>query len=237
MHGKKILVLALILSALSPLQALADRIAIIGTGMVGGALGPEFAALGHDVIYGSRNPDHDRVQELVDRTGKGSSAALPSEAVAGADFVVLAVPGLMVEEITTGLGDLSGKIIIDPTNPLLERDDGTLGLRSGPSNTELIQALAPEAKVVKAFSTMNWTVMVNPEDFGGPVTVPMAGNSDSAKRRVAKLISGLGLEPIDAGTAASAGFLEAMAALYVNNLISGGQRFEFHLRKIMPKKA
>jgi predicted dinucleotide-binding enzyme len=69
----------------------------------------------------------------------------------GADLVVLAVPGLLVEQITRGLGDLSGKIIIDPTNALVESDRG-LAMGVATSNAELIQAVAPGAHVVKAFS-------------------------------------------------------------------------------------
>ena len=56
----------------------------------------------------------------------GASAAGQAEAAADADIVVLAVPGMLVEEITRNLGDLSGKIVIDPTNPLVMRDDGKL---------------------------------------------------------------------------------------------------------------
>ncbi|RLA22782.1 MAG: hypothetical protein DRQ63_12350, partial [Gammaproteobacteria bacterium] len=52
-----------------PMQVSADTIAVIGTGSVAKALGPEFAALGHDIVYGSRNPARDSVKELVARTG------------------------------------------------------------------------------------------------------------------------------------------------------------------------
>lgn len=92
---------------------------MIGAGQVGSALGPEFAALGHTVVYGSRDPDRQDVRELVSRTGNGASASSPAEAAAPADIVVLAVPGLLVAEVTQSLGDLSGKIIVDPTSALV----------------------------------------------------------------------------------------------------------------------
>lgn len=98
--------------------ASADTIAIIGTGDVARALGPEFAAQGHTIVYGSRSPTDSRVVELVEKTGNGASATSPIEAAGQANIVVLAVPGLLVEEITKSLGDLSDKIIIDPTNPI-----------------------------------------------------------------------------------------------------------------------
>ncbi|MBT8099836.1 MAG: NAD(P)-binding domain-containing protein, partial [Gammaproteobacteria bacterium] len=99
-------------------SASADTIAIIGTGDVARALGPAFARQGHAIVYGSREPGRESVRNLVTDTGTGASATLPAAAVVDADFVVLAVPGLLVGEITRGLGNLDGKIIIDPTNPL-----------------------------------------------------------------------------------------------------------------------
>jgi predicted dinucleotide-binding enzyme len=97
---------------------LADMIAIIGAGDVGGALGPAFAKRGHTIVYGSRDPDRDKVTKLVERTGRDTSVTNTAAAAAKGDIVALAVPGLLIEEITLSLGDLSGKIIIDPTNPL-----------------------------------------------------------------------------------------------------------------------
>ena len=60
--------------------AFAETIAIIGTDDVASALGPQFAALGHEVIYGSRNPDRDEVRQLVKRTGKNAAAKGQAEA-------------------------------------------------------------------------------------------------------------------------------------------------------------
>ena len=104
----------------------ADTIAIIGTGSVAKALGPEFAAQGHTIIYGSREPGAEKVLDLVAKTSGDASAALPIDAVVDATIVVLAVPGLLVDEITRGLGELSGKVIIDPTNALIVKAFSTL---------------------------------------------------------------------------------------------------------------
>src|SRR6185503_9145683 len=94
--------------------ALGAKIAVIGTGNVGSALGPEFAALGHTIVYGSRTPTEQDVKDLVAKTGHGATATTQPEAVKGADIVLLAVPGNLAVQITQSLGDLSGKIIIDP---------------------------------------------------------------------------------------------------------------------------
>jgi 8-hydroxy-5-deazaflavin:NADPH oxidoreductase len=209
----------------------AETIAIIGTGQVGSALGPEFAAMGHDIVYGSREPMREDVRSLVARTGDGARAMLPAEAVRGADIVVLAVPGMAVDDITRSLGDLDGKVIIDPTNALVSRDDGQFTMGVETSNAEIIQAAAPGAHVVKAFNTLNWRTMVEPETAGGPVTIPLVGNDAGAKAIVAGLVEGLGLEAIDLGPLENARYVEGMLILWFNNRTSGREPFEYHLRK------
>ena len=212
-------------------SALADTIAVIGTGDVGGALGPEFAAQGHTIVYGSRDPARDKVKELVAKTGEGASATTPADAAAQADIVVLAVPGLMVEEITRSLGDLSGKIIIDPTNPL-ERRMNRLEHAVDTSNAEIIQAAAPGAYVVKAFNTLNWATMVDPASAGGPVSIPLVGDNARAKEKVAELVAGMGLEPIDVGPLRDARWVEGMLILWINNRWGSTRpSFDYHLRK------
>jgi predicted dinucleotide-binding enzyme len=221
----------LLLLVISSPCAVAETIAIIGTGNVGSALGPEFAAQGHAIVYGSRDPAADKVTELVARTSGEATAVTPDKAVIEADIVILAVPGLLIEEITLGLGDLAGKIIIDPTNPLQFSDSGA-SIDATVSNTEIIQAAAPDAFAVKAFNTLNWQIMVDPGLGGGPVSVPLAGDDDAAKTAVAALIESLGLEPIDMGDSSNARWLEGMAVLLVNNnFMSPRPAFNFHLRR------
>jgi len=226
----KALVACALLFVAGPVSA--DSIAIIGTGQVAAALGPEFAALGHEITYGSRNPSRDEVRALLERTGGGAGASQPADAVVDADIVVLAVPGMMVEDITKSLGDLSGKIIIDPTNPLQQGKDGLFEMGVATSNAELIQAAAPDAYVVKAFNALNWRTMVEPESSGGPVSIPLVGDNDQAKETVAQLVNGMGLEAIDVGPLRHARFVEGMLILWINNrYVGGGQPFDYHLRK------
>jgi predicted dinucleotide-binding enzyme len=205
-------------SAAFAAPALAARIAVIGTGNVGSALGPEFAAQGHTIVYGSREPSRQEVQDLVARTGANASATTQQEAVAGADIVLLAVPGTAAEQVTKDLGDLAGKIIIDPTNRV-ERNtpDGWAnhGVPGG-SNAELIQAAAPNARVVKAFNTLNFRQMVDPETAGGPITIAIAGNDEAAKAVVAELIKGMDLEVVDFGPLRFANTLEEMLVTWAN---------------------
>ena len=225
---KRLVAFLLTLAFLSP-AAFADTIAIVGTGQVGQALGPEFADLGHDVVYGSRRPDSQETQDLVSRTAGSAKALLPAEAVREASIVVLAVPGELVEEITLGLGDLSGKIIIDPTNALEGDWDTRLSMGVETSNARIIQDAAPDAFVVKAFSTLNWRQMVEP---GGDISILLAGDSDTAKAKVSEIVSAMDLKPIDVGNVDDAHWIEGMTILWLNNRIQGRPSFEYHLREV-----
>ena len=223
-----------ILAALAFISsASADTIAVIGTGNVGAALGPEFAAQGHTIVYGSREPDREDVQALIARTDGAASARQPADAVVGADMVVLAVPGTAAVSITEGLGDLSGKIIIDPTN-VVSREGGRMshGVPGKGSNAALIQAAAPGATVVKAFNTLNWVQMVNPETAGGPITIMLAGDDADAKARVAELVRGMDLDAVDVGGLEYAHVLEEMLVMWAGSM--GSQPFNYYLRP-MPR--
>jgi predicted dinucleotide-binding enzyme len=211
-----------------PGTVLAERIAIIGTGDVGSALGIEFAALGHDIVYGSRDPSRNEVKTLVERTGGTASATTQAKSVVDADIVVLAVPGRLAVQIVEDLGDLSGKVIIDPTNHYIR--DGVPRLATEASNGESIQAAAPDAHVVKAFNTLSWRQMVDPDSSGGPVSIPLAGNSVEAKVKVAELVTGMGLEPVDVGPIQNARHVEGMLVLWIQARVNGAP-FDYHLRK------
>ena len=223
------LLLTLLVAACAPAAA-ASCIAIIGTGNVGGTLGPRFAALGHEVIYGSRSPDAPRVQELVARTGAHARATEPRAAAQACELVVFAVPWEAAEASLKGLGALDGKVIIDVSNPLAVREGREIALPVPNSGAELLQEWAPGARVVKAFNTVNYRVMGNPAIAGGPVSVPLSGDDEAAKATVAGLVRGIGLEPVDVGPLRTARYTESMALLYVSLLVRGGPAYEFYLR-------
>ena len=201
---------------LVPVMGHAETIAMIGTGEVSQALGPRMAALGHQVVYGSRSPARAEVQALVAETGSDASATTQAEAAAQADIVVIAVPWDVAEEVVLNLGDLSGKIIIDPINPRMIRDDGLMDYPTYTSNAERIQNLAPQAHVVKAFNTMSRESMADPDLFGHPITVPLAGNDADAKQRVAEIVEALGFEAVDVGPVRYAHVIEGLFLIRIN---------------------
>ena len=211
------------------LSAQAETIAVIGTGNVGSALGQRFTEIGHTVIYGSRSPMREDVQNLVLLSGSNASAASPLEAAQQSNIIVLAVPWDVVEEVVQGLGNLSGRLIIDPTNPRIIAEDGLRDFAFHDSNAERIKALAPEAFVVKAFSSLGDYTMLDPELAGGPVSVPIAGDDANAKSIVAELIANIGLYPVDIGPIRYAHVIEALHYLRYNAGVYNGARINFYL--------
>lgn len=209
--------------------AAADTIAIIGTGNVGAALGQRFAELSHEIVYGSREPERADVAQLVAATGASARAATQREAAQAADIIVLAVPWDVVEPLTSSLGDLDGRIVIDPTNPRRIAEDGLRDYAFDGSNAERIQAVAPGARVVKAFSSLGAQTMIDPASAGGPVSIPIAGDDADAKRVVAELVSGIGLEPVDVGPLRYAHVIEGLHYLRYNAGQFGDARINYYL--------
>lgn len=210
-------------------RAAAETIAMIGTGNVGAALGRRFAEQGHTVIYGSRNPSEADVAALVRETGHGAVAMSPAEAAARGRIVVLAVPWTAAEDVARSLGDLSGKIIVDPTNPRVMAADGFADYPPLPdSNAERLARIAPGAEVVKAFSTLGAETMLDPRLAEGPVTIPVVGDDREAKATVASLAREIGLEAVDVGPLRHARIIEGLHYLRANAL---GGRVNFHFRR------
>jgi NADPH-dependent F420 reductase len=207
-------------------HAAAETVALIGTGNVGSALGRRFAEQGHSVVYGSRNPAAADVAELVRATGHGATAVPPREAAARSRVIVLAVPWTAAEDVVRSLGDLAGKIVVDPTNPRVMAQDGFADYPPLPdSNAERIARLAPGAHVVKAFSTLGFETMLDPSVAHGPVTIPLVGDDRESKEVVAALAREIGLEAVDVGPLRHARIIEGLHYLRANAL---GGRVNFH---------
>ena len=205
--------------------AAAETVALIGTGNVGSALGRRFAEQGHTVVYGSRDPAAADVVALLRETGHGALALPPAQAAARSRVVVLAVPWTATEDVVRSLGDLSGKILVDPTNPRVMAVDGFADYALPDSNAERIARLAPGAQVVKAFSTLGAETMLDPQLAQGPVTIPVVGDDRAANELVATLAREIGLEAVDVGPLRHARIIEGLHYLRANAI---GGRVNFH---------
>jgi predicted dinucleotide-binding enzyme len=205
-------------------DARSERIAIIGTGGVGSALGERWGQQGHHIVYGSRNPEDERVQAVVARSGQHARSASIETAAYEADIIVLAIPWSAAESVVASLGALDGRIIIDPINAIRFTPEHVE--LAHPAAAEAIAAWAPGAHVVKALNTTAHRNMRNPpEDY--VITMPITGDSEAAKTRTAALIRALGLEVRDVGPLSNARHIEAMGVLYVytNSMQSTGLEY------------
>lgn len=216
-------------------QVQAETIAIIGTGHVAGALGPQFARQGNRIIYGSRTPASKKAQAIVAKTGANASVTSERKSVIGADIVVLAVPWTAAKTVVKRLGDLAGKIVIDPTNPYKMIGGGLVEHTVKTSAGELIQKWLPKAHVVKAFNTLTYLTMADPSIAGGPVTIPVVGNDPAAKATVMKLINSIGFQAADLGPIRYAHEVEGMLVLWANARLSG-HPFDYYLRPTPPRR-
>jgi len=197
------------------------EIAVIGTGMVGSSLGRVWAGLGHNVVFGSRDPQGERVQELVRSIGAPASATTIRKAAAAAEVVALATPWHATQEAIQAAGDLTGKVLIDCTNPLRSDYHGLeVGLTT--SAGEQVAAWAPGARVVKAFNAVHAPHYANPR-FGNQVaTLFICGDDDEAKDLVTGLGTAMGFEVVDTGPLWAARLIEPLAGLWVHLAFNRG---------------
>src|SRR6185295_13987890 len=213
-----------------------EAIAVLGTGGLGKAMGKVWAQHGHLIIYGSRTPEDPRVRKIVEETGPQASAVSYRDVAASAAHMFLfALPPEAVPALIPLLRGLDGKVIMDPMNAF-KMVDGYPQPSSDvqTSVAEQLQALLPNAKVVKAFNTPAARNIVDPHRLDGPFSIPLAGADAGAKARVAALVAELGLEPVDTGPLIAARYLEGMMRLSLGYFLYSDRKksFEFYLRPV-----
>lgn len=201
------------------------KIGILGSGNVGGTLGTRWAQSGHEVVFSSREPGSAQMQELVGRAGKSARAAGTAETAAACDVLLLATPWPATQAVLSSAGSLSGKILIDATNPLLADLSG-LAVGTTSSGAETIAGWATGARVVKAFNTIGYPVMANPEIGGDKAVLFYCGDDAGAKNVAAQLATELGFSAVDSGALVQARLLEPFALLWISLAIKQG--FGFH---------
>lgn len=197
-----------------------DKIAIIGTGLMGQVLSLRLAEVGYIVVLGSRDPSRPDVQELVRKLGKNGSATTQRESIKGAEIVMLAVPWHNVKEVLGELGDLSSKIVVEMSGPDRVADDGYLEPDIPESllpmsGAEVVQTWIPNAHVVKTLTTVSYFVIGDPLTVDGPVTVPVAANEKMVRTRIIEILKEIGLDAVDVGVLRMAREIEGMTRLYM----------------------
>lgn len=189
------------------------RIGIIGSGNVGGTLGRRWAERGHEIVFGSRDPSSKKMHSLLAQVNGKAKAGTLSDAAVYGEVLVLATPWSATQHTLSKLGDLSGKIIFDCTNPL--KPDLSLDIGYSTSGAEQVAAWADGARVVKVFNTTGYGNMADPSYDGQKATMFFAGDDHVAKSKAARLAEQIGFEAVDAGPLSHARLLEPMAVLWI----------------------
>jgi len=190
------------------------NIAVIGAGHVGGTLGSRLAQAGHKVYFGVRNHQGQQIKDVLALSGGNAQALSVPEAVSRAPVVILATPWEATRGAIIAAGKLTGKVLIDCTNPIGPDLRGlTVGTTS--SGGEQVAGWAKDAKVVKAFNNTGYQIMADPRFGSEAVTMFYCGDDDEAKAIARKLIIDLGFDPCDAGPLIVARYLEPMAMVWI----------------------
>ena len=194
-------------------------VAILGNGDVGVALGKGFAAHGYEVVFGTRDAGSEKSRKALAAV-PGSRAHSHAEAARAGSLAVVALPwsGLQDALALAGPDNLSGKLVIDASNPL-ELVGGTPVPAIGHTDSagETVQRLLPGARVVKAFNTITAGHMVNPRLPDGVPDMFIAGNDAAAKAEVGEILRAFGWRtPIDMGDIRASRLLEALAMLWIS---------------------
>lgn len=185
------------------------RIAVLGHGNIGGALGRLFVQSGHDVVFGSRRPAD--LHDLLALLGEHGEATTLKKAIEAADTIVEALP--FAASFALAPHALAGKTLISASNYYPDRD-GKIDLGDR-LDTEALAERLPKTRVVKAFSTLYFKELearidAHPE----PSVLFLAGNDEEARAFTAALITSIGFIPIDLGTLDHAAPFTAGGPLY-----------------------
>lgn len=187
------------------------KIGVIGTGRMASALGKHWVEKGHSVLFGSRDPGK-QIESLP-----GVHIGTIPEAAQFGEVVAFTVPGKFIAETIREAGPLTGKILMDCTNPIEWGNDGMRLTTGGTTSvTEQIAQQVENAKVVKVFNT-NFSTLIQ---AGGKVGEAGAdsfycGDDEAAKETVAPLVRDVGLNAIDLGPLKMARYLESLAVIMI----------------------
>jgi 8-hydroxy-5-deazaflavin:NADPH oxidoreductase len=215
------------------------KIAILGTGMVGNALGTKLVQVGNEVTMGSRKANNETAQKWAASLDERARTATFHDAAVFGEIVINCTGGAHSMEALEMVGPepLHGKILIDVSNPLQAGEDGTMVLAfcNTDSLGERIQKAFPETRVIKALNTVNCEIMIAPSRVPGDHNLFICGNDATAKKEVITHLSAwFGWKPenvIDLGDITAARGTEMMMPLWMRLFqgVIGHPHFNYHI--------
>jgi predicted dinucleotide-binding enzyme len=171
------------------------KIGIIGSGNVGSNLGRVWASKGHEVMFSSRNLEHDKT--LAAEIGSNARAGTPREAATFGEVIVLAVPYGALPDLGKTLADvMKGKVVIDTCNPFPQRD-GEIATKAREMGAGRMSAqLLPGTRIVRAFNAVGAARMGAVHQTPGKIGMPIAGDDQDAIKIASRLVRDIGFEPV-----------------------------------------
>ena len=216
------------------------KISVLGTGMVGHAIGSRLIELGHEVRMGSRTANNEKALAWVADKGANASTNTFANAAQFADEIVFnCTKGIFALDVLkmAGQENLKGKILIDVSNPL-DFSKGmppTLTISNTDSLAEQVQNLLPDTHVVKALNTMNCNLMLNPSLVAGNHNAFLSGNDEGSKEKVKTLLQTVGWSSeniIDLGDISTARGTEMLLPIWIRLWGAlGTDKFNFYVQK------
>jgi hypothetical protein len=212
------------------------KIGILGSGPVAQQLGLGFIKEGYEVKLGTR--DKSKLNDWLKKAGSKASVGSFEEAAKFGEEIVLAVKGSVAEKVIKSAGkhNLSGKIIMDTTNPISDQPptNGVLHFFTSLEDSlmERLQKSVPDAKFVKVFNIVGNASMYKPEYKDGTPTMFICGNDENAKKRVNDILLSFGWEIEDQGKAEAARAIEPLCILWcINGFLKNEWSHAFKLLK------
>jgi len=208
----------------------AMRIGIIGSGLIGGAVGLKWAEAGHEILFSSRHPEE--LAGLVERAGSRTRAGLPAEAAEFGEVVFIAVPYAALPQVGRDYAAaMRGKIVIDCGNPYPRRD-GPMAAEALLKGTGVASAeYLPGVRLVRAFNAISSrSVDSKAHREGEKVAIPIAGDEAEAVRVASELVVDAGFDPVVVGPLARARDFDQGSAVYVKDLTAAELREALGLR-------
>ena len=203
------------------------KIGIVGSGRIGGTLGSLWLKAGHEVMFSSRDLEHDKT--LAASLGPAARAGTPRDAAAFGDVVLVAVPYTALPQLGKDLADvIKGKVVIDTSNPIVARD-GDIATWAREKGAGVASAeLLPGARIVRAFNAVGAARLpAIAQNQGERIGMPIASDDANAVTVASRLIRDVGFEPVLIGPLAMGKYLIPGTPL-------AGERTPEQIRKIAP---
>lgn len=204
------------------------KIGVIGSGRIGGTLGALWAKAGHEVMFSDRDPE--QAKRAMEGLGANARSGTAREAAAFGDAVLIAVPYAALPTIAKEVGAaLKGKVVIDPNNPIPNRD-GDMAIEPREKGAAVsTAAMFPGARTFRAFNAIGFGTFQKEAHRAPPrLAVPVAADDAGALKLGMQLVEDAGFEPVAVGTLAQSKVFDLGAP-------AGGARTAAELRKILGK--